>query len=573
MEKELIDHVRRNNLSPFNRTKTQIKSNDKTSFKTKDAKAVHTKVLNSIASNFAFADTANFFSLLSFTENEKEIKNRQNFFKSIEKNLDNDFLKNLKLQRTSWKPPYGIVVVTEDEKTFVALQKMNAPVKILLTEQDVSELADVDVIQVIDCENFSRVLERLPQTIFLKNVNEAYVESYVELLSQWQEILRVSQQNELDAETKNLVAEISNLLPLLEKRNSEKITREQVENALENVKEEIGTRIAQLTVSGNSLIEIISKGSIPAELKNLVKEAIAKTKLPSEFFLSTIPVQLDENEVEKFLRKQSLTEFTSIAEKIKSKSKELLALPAKLRMLEERLLVYDFKSGVSQWMQNKTNFPTIEQKIQMNESKNLFLPSPQPVTFFLDAENRCSMLTGANSGGKTTLLEHLLQAISCLQLGLPVDGQFSSPLFSEIYYFAKNKGSISKGAFETLLTQMSGISPGKKTLILADEIEAVTEPGVAGKMISATAEYFINKNCFLVIATHLGHEIQKNLPKHARIDGIEAVGLDEQNELIVNHNPVIGKLAHSTPELIIEKMVKTQGGEYFEFLHQNIIKK
>jgi lysophospholipid acyltransferase (LPLAT)-like uncharacterized protein len=47
-------------------------------------------------------------------------------------------------------------------------------------------------------------------------------------------------------------------------------------------------------------------------------------------------------------------------------------------------------------------------------------------------------------------------------------------LFSEIYYFAKNKGSTNKGAFETLLTQLSKIQPGKQTLILADEIESVT---------------------------------------------------------------------------------------------------
>ena len=151
-----------------------------------------------------------------------------------------------------------------------------------------------------------------------------------------------------------------------------------------------------------------------------------------------------------------------------------------------------------------------------------------------------------------------------MQLGLPLVGEFSIPLFTEVYYFAKNKGSASKGAFETLLSQMSNINPGSKTLILADEIEAVTEPGVAGKIISATAEYFISKNCFLILATHLGHEIG------ARIDGIEATGLDENFELIVNHNPVLGRLAHSTPELIVEKMASSKSSEYFKFLNKNL---
>ena len=103
------------------------------------------------------------------------------------------------------------------------------------------------------------------------------------------------------------------------------------------------------------------------------------------------------------------------------------------------------------------------------------------------------MLTGANSGGKTTLLEHVIQLVVMFQLGLPNHGPVSLPIFTDLYYFAKTKGSTSKGAFETLLTQMSKIKPGKSTLILADEIEAVTEPGVAGKIIAATSKYFIEK--------------------------------------------------------------------------------
>ncbi|MEI6849923.1 MAG: hypothetical protein WCK29_02710, partial [archaeon] len=181
-------------------------------------------------------------------------------------------------------------------------------------------------------------------------------------------------------------------------------------------------------------------------------------------------------------------------------------------------------------------------------------------------EHKCSILTGANSGGKTTLIEHIIQIYSLFQLGLPSPGEVKMPIFEEIYYFAKNKGSVSKGAFETLLTQMSKINPGNKTLILADEIESVTEPGVAGAIISASAEFFIGKGCFLVIATHLGKEIQKTLPKGARVDGIEAKGLDENYDLIVDHNPVLGRLANSTPELIIEKMASRYKSDYYNHL-------
>ena len=199
----------------------------------------------------------------------------------------------------------------------------------------------------------------------------------------------------------------------------------------------------------------------------------------------------------------------------------------------------------------------------------MFLDDAQPISFILNDQSKCSILTGANSGGKTTLLEHLLQNITLFRMGLPVLGEFRCPVFDEVYYFAKTKGSTNKGAFETLLSQMSGIvrdDSDKKVLILADEIEAVTEPGVAGKIIGATAEYFIGKGCFLVLATHLGKEIAASLPSGARVDGIEATGLDEDFNLIVNHNPVLGRLASSTPELIVERMAGSFGGEYFEHL-------
>ena len=96
----------------------------------------------------------------------------------------------------------------------------------------------------------------------------------------------------------------------------------------------------------------------------------------------------------------------------------------------------------------------------------------------------------------------------------------------------------------------------------------MTEPGVAGRIISATADFFIRKNCFMILATHLGAEIQKSLPDNARIDGIEAKGLDEDFNLIVDHNPVLGRLAHSTPELIVERMANSFDSDYFDFLFE-----
>lgn len=541
------------------------KKSPKSIFKTKDARAVFRKSLNLLSKNFNFSQTSELFSYFEFPENKEEILKRQEFFKGIPE-LNADFLKEIKKPRSFWNPNYRIVVVTEEESTLRKLKDLGCNVKFMVTDSDVIELENYDIVQVIDCDNFSLALERLPQTVFLNSVEEAYLERYLRTLSGWKENLDVLKSTGLPQNLKMLVDELDSLSYLYDPSKKEKLSKEKAEEALEEIKGDISKKIKELNVSSDLLLEVLNSGKLPKELDELVTKAIRDSGMPQNIFIKKIPLEIDWPELSKTIRDQELNEFSDMAEEIKKNSSKLGKVPENLRKLEINLILFDFMAGIKKWMNGK-EFPSLENHFGIKEAHNEFISDSSPITFSLDEENRCSMLTGANSGGKTTLLEHLIQIISYSYLGLPVEGIIQVPLFSEVYYFAKNKGSMSKGAFETLLTQMSEITPGKNTLILADEIEAVTEPGVAGKMISATAQYFIDKGCYLVFATHLGQEIQKILPKNSRIDGIEAKGLDEFNELIVDHNPVLGKLASSTPELIVEKMARTQDKEYFKFLN------
>ena len=575
MEKELTQFIRNNKISLFEPNTLNKESKEENIFKTNDAKSIYKKVITNICGNFCFDNTSNILKFFSITTNPETIKSRQEFFKTIPKNLDNSFLKQISKPKPFWKPKYDILVVTENESTFLLLKNLNCPVQYLTSPHDVSELEKYEIVQIIDCEEFERVLENLPQSIFLKSMDEVYLERYVEILSGWKKNIELLQKNaeNLSPETNKIILEFSKLLCLLEDPQSKIITRAQAEDALEKINESISEKIKEITVSGDSLFKMLSKGKFSPEIEQIVEKEIEKTSFPEEIFTKSIPVQIDEPEFENITKRQSSDEFTNTALAIKKYSNELKELPKNLKELSNHLLILDFKAGISKFIKNSENFPTISAKMAMTNSQNLFLNQAQPITFHLDEKDKCSILTGANSGGKTTLLEHILQLISLFQIGLPVSGTLETPLFSEIYYFAKNKGAANKGAFENLLTQLSKIQPGKQTLILADEIESVTEPGVAGNIIKATAEYFASKGCYLVIATHLGKHINENLPQSSRIDGIEAKGLDETFNLIVNHNPVLGKLANSTPELIIERMSKSNKDiDFFKYLYESMKK-
>jgi len=602
MEKEFDDFIEKNSLSIFNTGKTPTKQKNRSIFKTPDARKIHRKVLNIISDYFIFPETSNIFNALEFTQDPEEIKKRQSFFNKIKNHHavgNNSFLNELKKPSKTWTPDYDVVVVTENSETFNKLKSMGIPAQLILSETDLQALEDRDIVQVLDCSEYSIALEQLPQSVFLSSINEAYLERYLEQLSAWKENLELlNQQNFAEGKLKKLVDELYPLLSLIdESKQKQGLTYDGVRDKIQEINEKINSRAKDLSVSGESLVEMLNKGQLPSELKDIVYEEIRNSEIPEQVVNIQIPLSIDEEALDQAIRKQESEKNSSMAEKIKSNSETLKNIPRKLAELERLLLIYDFLAGVKQFSQNKNTFPEIspEEELRLENSENLFLEKPQPISFHLNEQEKASILTGANSGGKTTLMEHIIQIISLKQIGLPVKSSTNQenpskiklPLFTEIYYFAKNKGDISKGAFENLLDQMSKIKTSSsesdtiqnseeskgKALILADEIESVTEPGVAGKIISATVEYFIKRNAYLVVATHLGHEVKNFLPEKTRIDGIEAKGLNENFDLIVNHNPVKGRLANSTPELIVERLANSYDKEYFKHLNEFLKRK
>lgn len=572
MKERIVKFIDKNDLFAFNRHKSVVPASTSSIYKTRDAKAIHNKVLSKISQYFVFPDTSNIFNEFGFTGDVNEISVRQNFFRRIFEmgKKDNSFLRELSIPKPIWKPKYDVAVVTENYDTFTQLKDMGCPVQLIVSENELSFLESKDLVQVIDCDEYGMAFESLPQAVFFNSVSDVYLERHLETLSSWKNNIDVLKGKCLTQNLSAILEKLSSFFPLISSGEGLKLTRDGVEKKLEEMNANISERIKNLTIAGESLIAVLSRKVLPSELKQIVREEIIKSGIPSNVFIEELPIQIFEEELERTISKQSFDEYSDLAEEIKRKASQIKEIPKLLLELNREILFFDFITGISQFLEQGMEFIGNSEYVEISFSKNLFLDNPQPISFQLNPLARCSILTGANSGGKTTLIEHIVQLISLHQLGLPSWGKVNLPLFSDVYYFAKNKGSANKGAFETLLTQMSEVKTGSKTLILADEIEAVTEPGVAGKIISATAEYYLRHGCFLVIATHLGFEIQKTLPTGARIDGIEAKGLTAEFDLIVDHNPVLGRLANSTPELIVEKMANTKESAYFSFLNSKV---
>ena len=176
---------------------------------------------------------------------------------------------------------------------------------------------------------------------------------------------------------------------------------------------------------------------------------------------------------------------------------------------------------------------------------------------------RVALLSGANSGGKTTLLETMAQTVILAHCGLPVAADAARVgLTDRLHFLAKARGAQSAGALEQTLRSLARVvtSPASK-VVLADELEAITEPGAGARILAALLEAAAaNPATMMVLVTHIAPQIRDVCTAELRIDGIAARGLDAQLELIVDRTPRRNHLARSTPELIVRRLVERAEG-------------
>lgn len=219
--------------------------------------------------------------------------------------------------------------------------------------------------------------------------------------------------------------------------------------------------------------------------------------------------------------------------------------------------------------------------IGFEEGRNLFLEDPEPVSYsvgdcgMVDHRERVVLLSGVNSGGKTSTLELVTQMVILAHMGMPVPAAYCRlSFFQELYYFGKSRGTLGAGAFEATICKFSVVANDRRKLVLADELEAITEPGASAKIIASLLDELGRRESgsVAIFVSHLAEDVERYVATPIRIDGIEAEGLDSENNLIVNRNPRYNHRARSTPELIIDRLVRSTTGEDQEF-YRRLLKK
>ncbi|RAP53192.1 MAG: hypothetical protein BZ138_01660 [Methanosphaera sp. rholeuAM270] len=378
----------------------------------------------------------------------------------------------------------------------------------------------------------------------------------------------------------------------IETENENKIPVSDIINEIkEKINEKLKKEIKKVELEGDEILLLLNNEQLPTKLMSIFdkvldearEELSEKTGILFDPFIIKYPIEIDENEVKRVEENIAANIHLKKYENEVKACKILEQCGEKIKNETQELIEYDYQFTLASFSKfYDLKIPEIGDSYQLKESLHLNLKQEeklndtimQKIDYSLDRDNNIILLTGANSGGKTTLLETLGQHTIMAHMGLGVcSTKAMIPQINEVHYFTK-KHSLNAGAFETFLTSFIPVTIGlEKKLILIDELESITELEAAIKIIIGFIEHIQNDNSYAVIVTHMAPEILKRTSNtKIRTDGIEAKGLDENYNLIVDRTPKINYLANSTPELILQKIYE-KSEEPLKSVYKDILDK
>ena len=364
-----------------------------------------------------------------------------------------------------------------------------------------------------------------------------------------------------------------------------------IEDIKDQVNETLKNEIKKVALEGDEILLLLNNEDLPPKLLNIFDEVLDeareelsnKTGLLFDPFIVKYPVEIDQNELKRVQENISANIHLKKYEQELNACSLLEKYGEQIRKETKEIIEYDYQLTLASFTKfYDLNIPKISDTYDFKGSLHLTLKQEekinktemQKIDYNLNQENNIILLTGANSGGKTTLLETIGQHCIMAHMGLFVCSEEATVAKTdEIYYFTK-KHSLNAGAFETFITSFIPVTVGKeKKLVLIDELESITELEAAIKIIIGFIEHIQNDETYAIIVTHMAPEILKRTDNiKIRTDGIEAKGLDENYNLIVDRTPKINYLANSTPELILKRIYE-KSEEPLKSVYKDILDK
>lgn len=583
----------------------KIHKNDTSQFlKTEQSKRIFDDIINKIL-DFANTDYARTrVLLLNPTTDYKKIEETQNLIKATIENtktLDygiiRELYKNIKPLSNDIKAKFDdeYAIVCEDYEDYLSLiQKGFDRYCNIFAIEDHVNLEEFEFIIYL-YNNYNAEPGEANNILSISNQSPDYeiqpritLEYYIQNREILENVYQLRQYLGLES----CIGEALEALDAIKIETQNKIAiTEIIEDIKDRVNERLKNEIKKVALEGDEILLLLNNEDLPPKLLNIFDEVLDeareelsnKTGLLFDPFIVKYPVEIDQNELKRVQENISANIHIKKYEQELNACSLLEKLGEQIREETKEIIEYDYRLTLASFTKYyDLNLPKIGDTYDFKGSLHLTLKQEekinesamQKIDYNLNQENNIILLTGANSGGKTTLLETIGQHCIMTHMGLYVCSEEATiAKTDEVYYFTK-KHSLNAGAFETFITSFIPVTIGKeKKLVLIDELESITELEAAIKIIIGFIEHIQNDKSYAIIVTHMAPEILKRTDNiKIRTDGIEAKGLDENYNLIVDRTPKINYLANSTPELILKKIYE-KSEEPLKSVYKDILDK
>ncbi len=515
-----------------------------------------------------------------FLENESEIESD---LKKLEKEFEVN-ISALPITREELKEMNSMkdIIIVSDEiysDLAISLEELKLLLKGFLFEEDRELIIEfLKSVNDFDLSLIKKIISFLENSNFEEDSNDVEISNLIDKLNEL-----INEKDEKKKVVKELENDIISIDEVIYKMNQE------IEESLDEKDITIDAKSIMKALKNEDYTSITKdfKDEINSIIQNYEDKFIEKSNLIGvryhEIFKEGYPVKVDEESLSNFEKRLEdrksrleIDNYIDVGDEIREIEKNLPDLINKLTSSNVmRIVVFqDFINTINKTLISKTKdkskenltFPNINEDLEflLKKCDNFFFDA-NPIDYSLNSEEldcsnqKISILTGANSGGKTTLLELVLQSVLLSYMGMPLACEKSKiPLIDNIYYFKKFSGRKNAGAFEQTVKKFikaATENKNKRKLILIDEFESITEPDAAAKILLSFLDVLEKTNTLSVVVSHLGKELENRVDDKIRLDGIFAKGLDDDNTLLTNHQPLFGKRGKSTPELILQKIV------------------
>lgn len=562
----------------------QLLNNPKYEFMKSDrAMEIYEDIINKILAYSNTSYSKNRILILSPSKDINKINSQLDFVMDAKEHVSQlpiiklrGLMKNLKEVeevKAEYDPSKAIIVESEEDSSYLTDLGLNQYYPIIIASDSPllqEELMNYDLVFYVYSQGILD-FEGMPNLVMIniedndyEIVPEKVINFFIknkDLFTRVHEIQKIRNKESVLGEIIPIIDEVN----IIDKREVD--IGKLVYSLKEDMDNELEKSIKQVDLEGDEILNLLNNNFPPKiskifdEIINKRKEIIReKTGLSFDPFLRTYPIEIDDTEIQRITLEQTSKKENDIFDIKRSAAIELNSIKKKAieEVIDTIKFDYEFSLGSFAYEYDLCR-PEFGEEIQLNGALHLELSlkkdknNIQKVDYQLTQNENIALLTGANSGGKTTLLETLTQISIMAQMGLPVSADnVKIKLFDEIYHFSK-KRSLDAGAFESFLNVFIPIvTTNSEKLVLLDELEGITELDAAVKIISTFIDMIKESNSYGVIVTHMARELMNYT--NVRIDGIEAKGLDEKYNLIVDRTPKMNFLAKSTPELILKRI-------------------